>query len=97
MAQDKNWFLISYDIRDPKRWRKTFKKLKGLGDHLQYSVFRVRMNKMQIEKLRWELAKILADEDDLLIIRLCSSCAQRVIDSRGDKKWKKLPKTFEVF
>ena len=64
---------------------------------MQYSVFRVRMNKIQIEKLRWELENILADEDDLMIIRLCSNCAKRVIDSRGEDKWKKPPPAFEVF
>lgn len=97
MAADKHWHLICYDIRHPKRWAKTFKLLKGRGDHLQYSIFRIRMNKTQLEALRWELSKILTEDDDLMIARLCQGCAQRVLDSRGVDKWKKPPSSFEVF
>lgn len=97
MGEDKHWHLICYDIRDQKRWYKTYKILKGAGEHLQYSVFRVQMNKTRLEALRWELSKILTDDDDLMIVRLCPGCAQRVIDSRGTNQWTEpLPK-FEMF
>lgn len=94
---NRHWHLVCYDIRDQKRWAKVFKILKGRGEHLQYSIFRVRANKTQLESLRWKLSKILTDEDDLMIIRLCPTCSQRVIDSRGEDKWKKPPKAFEIF
>lgn len=68
-----------------------------MGEHLQYSIFRVKMNKTQLESLRWQLGKILEDEDDLMIVRLCPSCAQRVVDSRDEKKWKESTKNFEIF
>lgn len=96
MAEDKHWHLVCYDIREPKRWRQAFKVLKGRGEHLQYSIFRVRANPTQLEALRWELSKILHDEDDLMIARLCPGCAQRVLDSRGEDKWKKPPEKFEI-
>jgi CRISPR-associated protein Cas2 len=35
----KNLYLISYDVRDQKRWRKVFRIAKGYGTQLQYSVF----------------------------------------------------------
>jgi CRISPR-associated protein Cas2 len=95
--EDRHWHLVCYDIRDRKRWYKAFKILKGRGEHLQYSIFRVRMNKTQLESLRWELNKILAKEDDLMIARLCPGCAQRIMDSRGEDKWKKPPTAFEIF
>lgn len=82
MGAGKNWYLACYDIRDPKRWRKVYKKLKGRGNKVQLSIFLVNLSKTQMESLRWEIEKILADEDDLLIIRLCRGCAHRVIDSR---------------
>jgi CRISPR-associated protein Cas2 len=97
MGEDRHWHLVCYDIRDQKRWYKTFKLLKGLGEHLQYSIFRVRGTKAQIEALRWELSKILDKEDDLMIARLCQGCAQRVVDSRGEEKWKEKPASFEIF
>lgn len=97
MGEEKNWHLICYDIRDPKRWAKTFKILKGCGDHLQLSIFRVQMTKTKVEALRWKLNKILKEEDDLMIVKICPSCAQRVIDSRGEDSWQAKPPQFEVF
>lgn len=32
-------YIVCYDIRNPKRWRKVFKIMKGHGEHWQYSVF----------------------------------------------------------
>ncbi len=98
MSEDFHWHLVCYDIRDQKRWAKAYKILKGRGEHLQYSIFRVRANKTQLESLRLELSKILdEEEDDLMIARLCPTCAKRVIDSRGEDHWKKPPLAFEIF
>jgi CRISPR-associated protein Cas2 len=96
MSEDYHWYLICYDIRDPRRWRGVFKLLKGRGEHLQYSVFRIRANKTELEAIRWKLSKILEKEDDLMIARLCPSCAQRVVDSRSEINWKKPPDKFEI-
>lgn len=97
MGEEQHWHLVCYDIRDPKRWAKAYKILKGCGDHLQLSIFRVEMTKIQLESLRWKMGKILKEEDSLMIARLCPGCAQRVIDSRGEDFWKKPPPKFEVF
>ena len=97
MGGEKYWYLVCYDIRDPKRWRKVYKKLKGRGNRVQYSIFRLNLGKTQMEALRWKLEQILDEEDDLLIIRLCRGCAQRVIDSREENNWTDpLPK-FDIF
>ena len=48
MAEGRFWYLVCYDIRDPKRWRRCFKLLKGYGEGLQYSVFRCRLTKRQL-------------------------------------------------
>jgi len=37
-------YLISYDITEPKRWRKVYKLMMGAGDPLQYSVFRCELS-----------------------------------------------------
>lgn len=76
MAEQKNWYLIAYDIRCPKRWRKAYQLLQGYGDKLQYSIFRCWLSQRGREKLRWELEKILAPDDDLLLIRLSSQCVR---------------------
>ena len=59
----KKWYLISYDVRDPKRLRKTAKKLLGFGSRLQMSVFRCRLSVTDYERLNWELSEILAEEE----------------------------------
>ncbi len=74
MAEAKNWYLICYDIRCPKRWRKAYKLLQGYGDRVQYSIFRCWLSQRSREKLRWELEKVLVAEDSLLLIRLSNQC-----------------------
>ncbi len=96
MQKDKHWYLISYDIRDPKRWKKVYQLLQGCGEHIQYSIFRVYMNQTQLQKNRWRLEEILSKEDDILIVRLCQGCSNRVIDSRSPNIWKQTPKKFEI-
>ena len=83
MSEDRAWYLICYDIRDPKRWRRVFKLLKGYGNSLQYSIFRCRLTKRQSEQLRWELAALLDPADSLMIASLCPSCASR-LDIQGE-------------
>ncbi len=34
----KQWYVICYDITEPKRWQKVYKKLNGYGRRLQYSL-----------------------------------------------------------
>ncbi len=78
MAEAKNCYLICYDIRDPKRWRKAYNLLQGYGERMQYSVFRSWLTMRSREKLRWELEKILAPEDSILLIRLSHQCVASI-------------------
>lgn len=78
MAEQKNWYLICYDIRCPKRWRKAYKLLQGYGERMQYSIFRCWLSQRGREKLRWELEKILKAEDSLLLIRLSHQCVSGI-------------------
>jgi CRISPR-associated protein Cas2 len=87
MAEDRFWFLVCYDIRDPKRWRRCFKIIKGYGKALQYSIFRCRLNRRQLERLRWELEQELAPEDSLMIIGLCAACADKVVARNTAVEW----------
>ena len=93
MARDRRWFLIAYDVRDSKRLRRVAKHLSGYGDRLQYSIFRCRLSSRQLERLRWELGKILASEDNILIIGLCSRCARKAVGKNYDT----FPEHDEIF
>lgn len=94
----RSWHLVSYDVRDPKRLRRVAKKLEGYGERVQYSVFRCRLDREALEKLRWELGQILDSVDDLLVIPLCGGCAGRVpIHSTGDRSdWSEPQPGFRV-
>ena len=87
MARKRHLHLVSYDIRDPKRWRKLYRVIRGYGRRLQYSVFRVSATELQIARLKWELQRILAPEDALLVIRLCPSCAESVCAHHEEEDW----------
>jgi CRISPR-associated protein Cas2 len=97
MAESKNFYMICYDIRDPKRWRKAHKLLKGYGETLQYSIFRCRLNQRDREKLRWELEKILDAEDSLLIAGLCDRCVERIQACNRPETWTVEQEKFQVF
>jgi CRISPR-associated protein Cas2 len=76
--QGAKWWLICYDVRSPERLRKTARHLEGYGERMQYSVFRCWLTVTQMEKLRWELTELLAPEDDVLLIPLCSRCVDHI-------------------
>lgn len=64
-------YIVSYDIRDPRRWRKLFQAMHGFGEWLQLSVFQCRLNKMRALRLEAAIREIVnAKEDHVLIMDL---------------------------
>ncbi len=96
MAESKNYYLVCYDIRDAKRWRKAYKLLEGYGDRLQYSIFRCALTVRDREKLRWELEKILDKGDSLLIAGLCDRCVQRIVACNRPESWPNAQTTHRI-
>ena len=82
---ERHWYIFGYDVRDPKRWRRVHKIVNGDGERLQYSLFRCHLTRVQMEKARHELEKVMAEEDDLLVIRLSPRC--RIISWTEGKTW----------
>ena len=78
MPEPRHWYLLLYDVADDKRLKRTHKALRAWGQPVQLSVFRVRVTVRQLERLRFELARILSDDDRLMVARLCDGCASRV-------------------
>ena len=93
---EQRWYLVSYDIRDQRRWREAYKTLKGYGERIQYSLFRCRLSKTEKEQLRWLLQKILSDEDDLMFVHLCPRCAAGVQEKGKDSGWSKPTTRYEI-
>jgi CRISPR-associated protein Cas2 len=92
--QGARWWLVCYDVHDPERLRKAAKHLEGYGERMQWSVFRCWLTRREMERLRWELTELLAPEDDLLLIPLCSSCVggiQTIHKPDGSACWPGIP------
>jgi CRISPR-associated protein Cas2 len=83
----KHWYLICYDIRNQKRWRKAYKLLQGHGEWMQLSIFRCYLSQTEREKLRWQLEEILTPEDELLLIGICDRCQCRIPNYNRDHSW----------
>lgn len=96
---DSKWWLICYDVRDPKRLRLAAKLLEGAGRRMQYSVFRCWMNNRQMQEIRWRLTEILQPEDDVLIIPLCSRCVdgmETTHSATNEPNWPDQPERFKI-
>lgn len=83
----RKWHLVAYDVRDDGRLRQVARLLEGYGDRIQYSVFRCRLTDTELERLRWELARIVSRDDSVLIVPLCEHCAAGVRDLHRRKHW----------
>jgi CRISPR-associated protein Cas2 len=80
---DTKWWLVCYDVRDPKRLRKCARHMEGYGERVQYSVFRCWMSKEQVERLRWELTEMLAPEDEVMLIPLPQASVDGIVGIHG--------------
>lgn len=96
MGAGRQWFLVAYDVREPRRLRRVAKCLQAYGVRVQYSLFRCRLSERDKERLRWELAELMEPEDDLLLIGLCGACATRVTATRGEEDWHGPPPSYEI-
>ena len=96
MSADKRWRLICYDIRDPARWREVYKIVRGRGHRVQYSIYRARLDDLQVEHLRWDLSRAMAAEDSLLIVDLCPSCVANVISRNHVEGWEEPISPFRI-
>lgn len=68
---DEHLYIVSYDIRDQKRWRAIFRLMKGYGEWLQLSVFQCRLSRRQHAELLATLDEIIHhDHDHVLMLDL---------------------------
>ena len=97
--QGAHWWLICYDVRDPTRLRKAAKHLEGYGERMQYSVFRCWLTRLEMERLRWELTELLVEEDDVLLIPLCSTCVASIRGTQASQEvtsWPSAPARHQI-
>ncbi len=63
-----NRYLVCYDIINPKRLRRTFKKMNGFGQPVQYSVFVCDLSPKERVLLEKELTEIINEKEDRILI-----------------------------
>lgn len=96
---DAKWWLVCYDVHDPARLRRTAKILEGTGQRMQFSVFRCWLNPTQMQRLRWELTRVLDPSDDLLMIPLCARCVDGMETTHTAQKtpdWPDAPEPYKI-
>ncbi len=64
-------YIVCYDVRDQRRWRRLYRAMKGFGEWVQLSVFQCRLNAMRKLHLEDTVHGIIKhDEDHVLIMDL---------------------------
>lgn len=81
------FILVTYDIKDDKKWNKICNILKNYGNRVQYSVFEYNINEKIYKKLINKLLPhINNNEDSLRLYYICKECIKK-IESYGIKKY----------
>lgn len=69
----------------------------GYGHRLQYSVFRCHLTERDVERLRWELSRVVElAEDELLIVSLCRSCVGKLKVNGSRAPWSREGPSYEI-
>jgi len=65
---DQRLYIVTYDISDPKRWRRIFKLMNGYGEWLQLSVFQCRLSRKQQAELISLIDGIIHHKEDHVML-----------------------------
>jgi len=73
-------WIITYDIANPKRYRKIYALLRSYGKAVQYSVFECWLSDSQLHRLQHSLKEeIEAEKDRIHLYPLCGQCQPRTL------------------
>jgi CRISPR-associated protein Cas2 len=64
----RNRYLVCYDVSDPKRLARTYKKMNGFGEPVQYSVFICDLSPKERVMLEETLTEVLNLKEDRVLI-----------------------------
>ena len=65
---DEHLYIVTYDISEPKRWRRVFSVMNGYGEWLQLSVFQCRMSRRRHADLVATLDELIVDDHDHVLM-----------------------------
>lgn len=61
---EEHLYIVTYDISDPKRWKRVFSLMNGYGEWLQLSVFQCRLSRRRHAELLATLDELILDDHD---------------------------------
>ncbi len=61
-------YLVAYDVSDPKRLKRTYRKMCGFGDPMQYSVFQCALSDVELTLMKEALGAIINQAEDRVMI-----------------------------
>ncbi|MBK8018138.1 MAG: CRISPR-associated endonuclease Cas2 [Betaproteobacteria bacterium] len=61
-------YIVTYDIRDEKRWRRVFKLMHGYGEWLQLSVWQCRLSRKRHAELIALLEGVIRNQEDHIVM-----------------------------
>lgn len=59
---------MAYDVSDPKRLRRVYKKMCGFGDWQQYSVFRCDLSDVELTLMKEAIGALIHHGEDRVMI-----------------------------
>jgi CRISPR-associated protein Cas2 len=75
-------YLIAYDIAEPRRWRRVYRILRGVGDSVQYSIFRAELSKMERVLLLERLLPWINEAHDRLLLVNLGVAKENFLDEK---------------
>jgi len=81
-VRNEHLYIVTYDIADPKRWRRVFRLMEGFGEWLQLSVFQCRLTAQRHAELIALLDGIIHHDHDHVIlvdIGIADQLAPRIV------------------
>ncbi|MBL7964876.1 MAG: CRISPR-associated endonuclease Cas2 [Flavobacteriales bacterium] len=78
MNTDEHLYMILYDVRHPKRWRRLYKLMQGQGEWVQLSVFQCLISPMRKAQLLGRIEEVIDQlEDHVLLMDLGPASRER--------------------
>jgi CRISPR-associated protein Cas2 len=68
MTMEDHLYIVTYDISDPKRWRRVFNLMNGYGEWLQLSVFQCRLSRRRCADLIATLDELINNNQDHVLV-----------------------------
>ncbi len=76
---DDGFYLLAYDIADPKRLARVAKVMESIGERVQNSVFEAYLTPEMLEKTLERARRVMDEEEDSLrVYFLCAACRKRI-------------------